>query len=44
MKAIAIIFALLAAALGAVGLGGAPQQIVAAGVVGILALAFWGKS
>ena len=41
MKTIAIIFALLAAALAGVALNGAPQQLVAAGVVGILALAFW---
>jgi len=41
MKALALIFAALAGALAAVALNGAPQQFIAAGVVGILALAFW---
>jgi len=41
MKTIAVIFALLAAALGVVALNGAPQQLASAGVVGILAVAFW---
>ena len=41
MKAVAIIFALLAAILASIALNGAPQQLIAAGVVGIMAVAFW---
>lgn len=41
MRTIAIIFAVLAAVLAAVALGGAPQQIIPAGIVGVLAVTFW---
>lgn len=41
MKAIAVVFGLLAAVLATIGLSAAPQQLFAAAITGVLALAFW---
>lgn len=41
MKAIAVVFGLLATVLATVGFSGAPQQLFAAATTGVLALAFW---
>jgi len=41
MKTIAIILAVMVATLGAISLGGTPQQLFPAAVTGVIAIAFW---